>query len=101
MLAAFRALGWILCVIYATIPLYWLLIHPRAAFWRSQKSPFRILLPVWIGMWVGFTLITLPWRDVLLYSTHWTWLPAGLLFVLGISIYARAGGRFNLAQLSV
>jgi protein-S-isoprenylcysteine O-methyltransferase Ste14 len=100
MLAALRDLGWIVCVIYATIPLYWLLIHPRTAFWHSQKSPFRILLPFWIAMWGVFTLITMNWRAVLLYSALWTWLPAGALFSLGISLYAQAGGRFKAAQLS-
>lgn len=51
-------------------------------------------------MWVVFTLVTMRWDGIVVYPTPWAWLPAGAFFVLGISLYARAGGKFNLAQLS-
>ena len=54
MLTLLRTVAWIACVIYSTIPAFWLLIHPRAEFWRSRRrSPYRILLPVWIAMWAA------------------------------------------------
>src|SRR3981081_3578474 len=28
-----RTLAWLACVAYATIPIFWLAIHPRADFW--------------------------------------------------------------------
>ena len=34
-----------------------------------------------------------------IYSTPWAWIPAGLLFVIGIFLYVRSGTHFNLAQL--
>ncbi len=72
MLALLRTVGWIACVVYSTIPAFWLLIHPRAEFWRSRRrSPYRILLPIWIGMWVTVAAITAPWRGVLLYENRW------------------------------
>lgn len=95
-----RTLGWLACVVYSTIPLFWLMVHPRAHRWRaSEGSPFRVLVPAWIVMWFGVGALTGPWRSVALYSTWWSWLPAGLLFALGISIYSRAGVHFSWAQL--
>lgn len=93
-------LGWLACVVYSTIPSFWLMVHPRAQRWRERTgSPFRVLVPVWIAMWILVGALTGPWRTLTLYSTSWTWLPAALLFALGIYIYSRAGAHFSLAQL--
>jgi len=95
-----RTLAWLACVVYSTIPLFWLMVHPRAHRWRqSRRSPFRVLVPAWIVMWVGVGALTGPWRTVALYSTPWAWLPAILLFAAGIYLYAHAGAHFSLAQL--
>jgi protein-S-isoprenylcysteine O-methyltransferase Ste14 len=94
-------LGWLVCVIYATIPSFWLVIHPRVAYWRSrQNSPYRLLIPLWIGMWLALGVITSPWRNTTLYSSAWTWIPAAFLFANGLWIYKRSGAGFNGAQLS-
>lgn len=92
--------GWLACVVYATIPLFWLMVHPRAHRWREkQRSPFRFLVPAWITMWVGIGALTGPWRHATLYSTPWAWLPAASLFAAGISLYLRSGAHFSWAQL--
>jgi hypothetical protein len=83
-----RRLGWLVCVIYATIPSFWLVIHTRVAYWRSRRSsPYRLLTPLWIGMWLALGVITSPWRNVTLYSSVWTWIPAAFLFAIGLWIY--------------
>jgi hypothetical protein len=65
-----RTLAWLACVVYSTVPLFWFMVHPRAAKWREQRrSPFRVLLPAWLTMWVGVGVITGPWRNVQFYST--------------------------------
>jgi protein-S-isoprenylcysteine O-methyltransferase Ste14 len=95
-----RTIGWAACIIYSTIPAFWLLIHPRAEYWRSRRrSPYEILLPVWIGMWIAIAGITVPWRSHLLYANHWTWIPAGLLFCAGVMLYKLSHRQFSLAQL--
>jgi len=95
-----RTLGWLACVVYSTIPLFWLMVHPRAHVWRArQRSPFRVLVPAWIVMWIGIGALTGPWRAAAFYSTPWTWVPAVLLFGAGISIYSYAGAHFSWAQL--
>src|ERR1700739_613169 len=93
-------LGWLACVIYATIPGFWLLIHPQAEYWRSRsRSPYRVVLPIWVTMWVVLGLITAPWRHVAFYYSGLTWIPAILLLAAGITLYKYAGVHFTAAQL--
>jgi protein-S-isoprenylcysteine O-methyltransferase Ste14 len=100
MLPFLRTVGWIACVVYSTIPAFWLLIHPRAEYWRSRpRSPYRILLPLWIAMWAIMAAITAPWRGVLFYQNNWTWIPASALFCSGVILYKLAHSEFTLRQL--
>ena len=95
-----RTLGWLACIAYSTVPSFWLMVHPQAHRWRqSERSPFRVLVPAWILMWVGVGALTAPWRGIALYSTPWSWIPAALLFATGIYIYSHSGAHFSLAQL--
>jgi protein-S-isoprenylcysteine O-methyltransferase Ste14 len=100
MLDLLRTVGWIACVIYSTIPAFWLLIHARAEYWRSRrKSPYKILLPLWIAMWVAVAALTAPWRRFLLYKNGLTWLPAAPLLCTGLILYTLSHQQFTLAQL--
>jgi protein-S-isoprenylcysteine O-methyltransferase Ste14 len=95
-----RTIAWILCVIYSTIPAFWLLIHPRAEFWRSRRqSPYKILLPLWIAMWALTAAATTPWRRIQFYENRWTWIPAALLFCAGLILYKLSQAHFTLGQL--
>lgn len=96
-----RTVAWILCVIYSTIPAFWLLIHPLAEYWRSRRgSPYKILLPIFIGMWALMATITAPWRTILLYENPWTWVPAAFLFCAGLILYRLSCYHFSLTQLA-
>lgn len=95
-----HTLGWLACVVYSTVPAFWLMIHSRVEYWRSrQRRPYRVLLQLWIGMWIAVGLATLPWRQALLYNNKWTWLPAVALLAFGIWLYGRAGAGFSPRQL--
>ena len=95
-----RTLGWLACVVYSTIPLFWLMVHPRAQRWREkERSPFRFLVPAWLTMWVGIAALTGHWRNVALFSTSWSWAPAVALFTGGFYLYVRSGAHFSWAQL--
>lgn len=95
-----RAVGWFACVVYSTIPAFWLLIHPRVDFWRSRRqSPYRILLPLWFVMWVLMAAISAPWRSVTLHANRFTWFPAVALFCIGLLLYWFAHAEFSLTQL--
>jgi protein-S-isoprenylcysteine O-methyltransferase Ste14 len=96
-----RGLGWVVCSVYATIPAFWLMIHPLAQFWRTRaRSPHRILLPAWIALWILTGAVTAPWRAVILYRNPWTLVPAAFLFVQGVWIYVRSGKAFSWIHLS-
>lgn len=85
---------------YSTIPAFWLVIHSRVRHWRSQpRLPYRVIVPLWIAMWIALGLATYPWRLVALYHTAWTWLPAVVVFALGAWLYREAGVNFSRQQL--
>ena len=99
-MAFLRTVGWLACVVYSTVPLFWLMVHPRAPRWRAkERSPFRFLVPAWLTMWVGIGALTGHWREVRLCSTPWTWIPAVFLFASGFYLYIRSGAYFSWAQL--
>ena len=100
MLRLLQTLGWLACVVYSTIPSFWLVIHPRVDYWRSRpRPPYRVLVPLWIAMWIVLAAITAPWRHMVLYDTLWPWLPAILLFATGLYLYSQSGKHFSRAQL--
>jgi protein-S-isoprenylcysteine O-methyltransferase Ste14 len=101
MVQSLNLVGWLACIVYSTIPSFWLAIHPRAKYWRSRRpSPYRVLLPLWITMWIAAGLVTATWRQVVLYSNFWTWVPAAFLFGAGFWLYSRSGQHFSVQQLS-
>jgi protein-S-isoprenylcysteine O-methyltransferase Ste14 len=100
MLRWINTLAWLACVVYSSIPPFWLIIHPRVEFWRSRKrSPYRILIPLWIAMWIVLGAITWPWRHVVLYSTPLAWIPAALFILVSMYLYQTAKTGFSGAQL--
>jgi protein-S-isoprenylcysteine O-methyltransferase Ste14 len=95
-----RTLAWLACVVYSTIPCFWFLIHPWTDYWRSRRrSPYRVLLPAWIAMWIIAAFVTAPYRHSLLYNTPWTWIPAAALFATGVWLYSQSGKDFSAKQL--
>jgi len=88
------------CVVYSTIPCFWFLIHPRAEYWRRRnRSPYRVLVPAWVAMWIVVGAITAPWRHVVLYAGSWSWVPAAFLFATGLWLYSQSGKNFSGKQL--
>lgn len=100
MICWLKLLAWLACVVYSTIPCFWFLVHPWAEYWRSRrKSPYRVLLPAWVAMWVVVALITARWRHLVLYASGWPWPPAIGLFGVGLWLYAHSGKNFTAQQL--
>jgi protein-S-isoprenylcysteine O-methyltransferase Ste14 len=95
-----QIIGWLACAVYSTIPAFWLMIHPFAERWRGRRrSPYMVLLPAWMAMWVVVALVTRPWHDAVLYRADWTWAGAALLFVCGLYLYSKSGKNFSAKQL--
>ena len=100
MLRFLQTIAWLACIGYSTVPAFWLMVHPFAGFWRARKSnPYKLLVPMWIVMWIAVGIATAPFRHLHLYSTLWMWLLAAALLITGIAIYRRAGARFTWSQL--
>lgn len=101
MLQTLRTAGWLFAIVLSTIPSFWLLVHPRAEYWRSRRGArFRILGLLWIAMWLAVGAITSPWRHPLLYDSRVSWLAAAPFFLAGFYLYARARTTFTFAQLT-
>jgi protein-S-isoprenylcysteine O-methyltransferase Ste14 len=95
-----RTVGWLACVVYSTIPAFWFMVHPFAERWRArQRSPYRLLVPAWALMWIAVAGITWRWREDVLYRTDWLWIPASLLFQVGIYLYSQSSKNFSAKQL--
>lgn len=99
-----QLIGWLACAVYSTIPAFWFMIHPFADRWRArhrsyQRSPYLVLLPVWVAMWAAVALLTRPWRSIFLYRADWPWSASSLLFVCGLYIYSQSGKKFSAKQL--
>jgi protein-S-isoprenylcysteine O-methyltransferase Ste14 len=95
-----RYFGWLASIVYSTIPLYWLVVHPRARRWGStHDAPLTRLGPVWFAMWVAAFVMTVHWRELLMYDTPTSWLVATPFFALGLLVYSRAKRDFTRDQL--
>jgi protein-S-isoprenylcysteine O-methyltransferase Ste14 len=93
-------LSWLACVVYSTIPSFWLLIHGWVDYWRSRtRSPYLILLPLWMGMWVVLAGMTAHWRAIRLYDSSRLWIPAAALFAAGVWLYLQSSKDFSARQL--
>ena len=99
-----RLLAWLACCIYASIPSFWLAIHPRADSWRQRhrerRPVYKLLLPMWVGMWIALFAVTYPLRRLVFYEALWPWLIAAIFFAAGIFLYVRARRGFSPLQLS-
>ena len=100
MLAILRTIGWLLAIVLSTVPAFWLLVHPRAEYWRNRLGArFGILAPVWIAIWIVVAAVTWPWRHILIYDNALFWLAAAPFLAGGLYLYYRGRVRFSYAQL--
>lgn len=94
-----RTIGWIIGIVYATIPSYWLLVHPHVNWWRQRGARLSRVGPFWMLLWVAMGAITWPWRLVAMYESPWAWLAGGPLILAGILIYRGARENFSFDQV--
>lgn len=82
---------WLLGIVYASIPAFWLVLHGFADRWRQQRRPYRFLVPAWLLIMAVMAAVTWPWRGNTFYDSPWPWAGAAVCFALAISIYHRIG----------
>lgn len=93
--------GLLVCSVYCTIPLFWLVFHPFVERWRKYgRKAYWAIMPAW-GVFIA-TAFALGWplRHLHLYDSKLSWV-LGVLFILaGLSIYRSASQGFNRAAAS-
>lgn len=99
--AAIDALAMLACSVYCTIPLFWLVVHPFIARWRTHgRRAYTQILPIWAAFIATTFLTVWPFRFARCYANWWTWVPAICLFLVGFSIYSGAFKAFRREQVS-
>jgi protein-S-isoprenylcysteine O-methyltransferase Ste14 len=92
---------WMASVLYSSVPLFWFVVHPFACSWRRMdRSPYRVVLPVWAALIFLLGWITWSWHGRRLYASPWMWAPAAILLFFGLGIYAYIGSSFGAHKLS-
>lgn len=94
-----QTLGWLVVIVYATIPPFWLAIHPFTGFWRNRRKPILLVGTVWIAMWVAAGLLTARWRHAALYDSPLAWIPGLALLLTAWYVYAHAKRDFSTDQV--
>jgi protein-S-isoprenylcysteine O-methyltransferase Ste14 len=94
-----RTLAWLFCGIYATIPTYWMMVHPFAARWRTARYKLKLLAPLWVLMWCAAWAVSYPWRNAELYHLRATWAVALLLWTVSIFMYVNATRELSLMRV--
>ena len=94
-----RIISWIACGIYATIPAYWMMVHPFASRWRTARYKLKLLAPLWVVMWCISWGASYPWRNALLYRNPGIWVTAPLLWAVSVFMYVNAGRELSFMQL--
>lgn len=93
-------LGWLFCGVDGTIPLFWLLVHPFADYWRKRhRSPLPLLGLCWTLIWALAWLVSYPWRNALLYDWRWAWWMVIPLWTAAAILYGAAGRSLTLLRI--
>jgi protein-S-isoprenylcysteine O-methyltransferase Ste14 len=99
--AALDILALLACSVYGTIPLFWIVVHPFADLWRKGgRRAYFFILPAWAGVVAIVFMIMWPFRFAHSHVSWFAWAPAGMLFLLGLSIYSAAFRSFHHTQVS-
>jgi protein-S-isoprenylcysteine O-methyltransferase Ste14 len=98
MYGALLTLAWFVGTIYATIPLFALVVRPLSKLLRGRvHSPLKIIIPSWFIMVAIIYFMTWPWRKSVLYHAPLAWLASAFLFATAIAIYHRSRLGFSHA----
>jgi len=97
--STFRTIAWLFGVIYASIPPYWLVVHPFADRWRARGAKLKHVGPLWFVMWLILGAASWPFRPNALYSSWLAWIPAAALLATAYSIYFHGLRDFTSNQI--
>lgn len=99
-MTVFLYMLWLISIPYATVPIFWLTIHPFVEKWRAQRGKVMpLVLVIWMGCWVLAGFATWPLMPERVHTTYWSWLPALLCFFAGTRIYRGVSKDFDRAKV--
>ncbi len=84
------------CAFYATIPAFWLSLHPFTERWRARgRNAFRILVPLWWLYAALCALATWTLRHHHLYTSLYALIPGAVFILCGLALYRAATRNFT------
>jgi protein-S-isoprenylcysteine O-methyltransferase Ste14 len=94
-----RSAGWIISGIYATIPAFWMAVHPFADRWRRKGPHIKWLGVRWVLLWAVAWVIEYPFRNRILYDQRWPWLMTAALWAISAYIYRSSTRTLTLDRV--
>ena len=91
--------AWLICGIYATIPTFWIAIHPFARRWRGVRRRYSLIAPMWMAMWVAAWAVSAPWAQVVLYRQPLTWAITFTFFYVSYRMYTGGVRGMSIALI--
>jgi protein-S-isoprenylcysteine O-methyltransferase Ste14 len=93
--------GLLVCSVYCTIPLFWLVFHPFVERWRQYgRKAYLAIMPAW-GIFIAAAFaLGWPIRHLHLYQSRIAWVMGALFILAGLSIYRSASQGFDRAKVS-
>lgn len=92
--------GLAIASVYATIPLFWLTVHPMIHRWRAAgRRAYIAVVPLWFAYALVAFAIGWRFRHVHLYVSWMPWLPAVLFLLMGGVLYQAGRQRFEKAKI--
>lgn len=94
-----RTLAWMIAGIYATIPAFWMIVHPFAEHWRRRGYGVKWLGPWWVFLWLIVWTCEYPFRNSVLYERTWPWLISAALWTITGYVYAESFKAFSIGRI--
>ena len=86
--------------VYATIPLFWLTVHPMINRWRAAgRRAYLAVVPLWFVYALIAFAIGWRFRHVHLYVSWMSWVPAVLFLLMGAALYQAGRQRFEKVKI--
>jgi len=94
-----RTAGWLVCGLYATIPAFWMAVHPFVHRWRRARFKFKLLAPWWMLLWVMAWIVSWPWRNAILYDRPALWIVSFACWAVSITMYSHGGSGLSIDRI--
>jgi protein-S-isoprenylcysteine O-methyltransferase Ste14 len=86
--------------VYATIPLFWLTVHPMINRWRAAgRRAYLAVVPLWFAYALLAFAIGWRFRHIHLYVSWMSWVPAVLFLLMGAALYQAGRQRFEKVKI--